>query len=182
MSQTPTPRQAAPELAVETLDNGSWNLTEQNPENFTLVIFYRGLHCPVCKDYLQTLTELESKFGERGVKVMAVSMDSEDRAREAQEEWGFEGFPLGYGLSKEAAADWGLYLSAGISDAEPELFSEPGLFLVRPDGELFYGAINSMPFGRPHLPTMLKSLDFVLENDYPARGEVIDANNQSPIC
>ncbi|MEP2447695.1 MAG: AhpC/TSA family protein, partial [Balneola sp.] len=65
-----------------------------------------------------------------------------------------------------------LYLSNAINDNEPELFSEPGLFLIRPDGELYYSAINSMPFGRPVFKDMLRAIDFIQENDYPARGEV----------
>lgn len=72
----------------------------------------------------------------------------------------------------------GLFLSRGIKDAEPELFSEPGLFLVQPpepdapNATLYYAAVNSMPFGRPAFGDLLGALDFVLENDYPARGEV----------
>ena len=44
------PREAVPALEVETL-NGSWSLADQNPENFTMVVFYRGLHCPICSKY-----------------------------------------------------------------------------------------------------------------------------------
>lgn len=32
------PREAVPALEVETLD-GPWSLADQNPENFTLVVF-----------------------------------------------------------------------------------------------------------------------------------------------
>ena len=52
-----------------------------------------------------------------------------------------------------------------------ELFGEPGLFLIRPDHTVYYQAIQSMPFGRPSFRGMLGGIDFVLENDYPARGE-----------
>ena len=41
------PRQPVPALDVDTL-NGSWSLAAQNPENFTMAVFYRGLHCPIC--------------------------------------------------------------------------------------------------------------------------------------
>ena len=46
------PRQPAPELNVETVGRGAWKMSEQSPENFTLVVFFRGLHCPICANYL----------------------------------------------------------------------------------------------------------------------------------
>ena len=38
------PRQPVPELSVDTVGGGRWNLAEQRPENFTLIVFYRGHH------------------------------------------------------------------------------------------------------------------------------------------
>lgn len=169
---SPLPRRPAPTLSFPTVGGETWTLADQSPEALTLVVFYRGLHCPVCKDYLQTLTDLQSDYAERGVEVVAVSMDTAARARKARMDWDLGGFPLGHSLDAATARAWGLYLSTAIKDAEPDLFSEPGLFLVRPDGELYYAAVNSMPFGRPHLPSFLESVDFILDNDYPARGEV----------
>lgn len=168
----PMPRQPAPSLSVELTSGERWTLSEQDPDNFTLIVFYRGLHCPVCKKYLQELTRLQEDYAQRGTDVVAISMDSAKRARKAVQDWNLGSLPVGYGLTEEQAEHWGLYLSESIKDAEPALFSEPGLFLVQPDGTLYYVAINSMPFGRPSLPKMLESIDFILENDYPARGEV----------
>jgi hypothetical protein len=45
------------------------------------------------------------------------------------------------------------------------------VFLVRPDRTLYYAAVQSMPFARPHLRDILAGLDFVIAKDYPARGE-----------
>ncbi len=36
------PRQPVPALEVETVGGGTWRLADQSPENFTLVVFYRG--------------------------------------------------------------------------------------------------------------------------------------------
>ena len=44
------PRQPVPALEVDTLD-GPWSLADQSSENFTMVVFYRGLHCPICSRY-----------------------------------------------------------------------------------------------------------------------------------
>ncbi len=66
---------------------------------------------------------------------------------------------------------WGLFVSRSIKDGEPAEFAEPGLFLISPDGTVYYEAVNSMPFGRPQFGDLLQAIDFVTENDYPARGE-----------
>lgn len=168
----PTPTQPAPALDVPVVDGDRFVLADQNPDRFTLAVFYRGLHCPVCRSYLKKMNSLADDFSDQGVDIsIAVSMDTEDKAREAKNDWGIDRIPVGYGLTEDSARDWGLYMSKAINDGEPDRFSEPGLFLVRPDGSLYYSAINSMPFGRPKLEDMVKALEFVNENDYPARGE-----------
>lgn len=42
------PRQPVPALEVPTVGGGTWRLADQHPESFTMVVFYRGLHCPIC--------------------------------------------------------------------------------------------------------------------------------------
>ena len=168
----PRPQDRAPDLDVSLTTGERWRLADQTPDAFTMIVFYRGLHCPVCKGYNQTLNRLVDAYAERGVEAVVVSMDPEGRARQAEEEWGLSALDVGYGLTADQAREWGLYLSEGIKEDEPDLFSEPGLFLVRPDGTLYYGAVNSMPFGRPDLEQLLDALDFVDQHDYPARGEV----------
>jgi peroxiredoxin len=167
-----TPRQDAPSLSISLTTGGTWSLGARVPEDFTMIVFYRGLHCPVCQTYLSTLDQLVDDYRAAGTHPIAVSMDDEERAQRAVEEWGLETLPVGYGLSEEDARQWGLYLSEGIKEDEPVLFSEPGLFLVRPDGTLYYAAVNSMPFGRPDPEGLLESIRWIEEHDYPARGEV----------
>ena len=171
------PRQTVPALEVSTLQ-GPWSLSEQSPENFTMVVFYRGLHCPICSKYLAELDKLVGDFAEAGVSILALSSDGEDRAKQAFEDWGLENINLGYDVSVEQARDWGLHRSAGrgktsVGIEEPAEFSEPGLFLIRPDNTLYWAQISTMPFARPHFREILGALSFVLANDYPARGELV---------
>lgn len=165
------PGEPAPRLEVETLGGERWTLSGQTPANFTMVVFYRGLHCPVCKRYLQSLQGVVDDFRERGVGILAVSGDTRERAQQAKEEWGLTQVPIGYGQSVDSMRDWELWVSRAIKDEEPELFGEPGLFLVRPDGTLYYAAVQSMPFARPPFRELIGAIDFALKNDYPARGE-----------
>jgi peroxiredoxin len=154
-------------------DGGRFDLESRSPRRFTMLVFYRGYHCPVCRAYAETLQRLLSRYRERGVEPVLISMDRQSKAEASLQEWDISDVPVAYGLSAAEAARWGLLLSQSIKETEPDVFSEPGLFLVRPDGTLYYAAVNSMPFGRPNLNEFLGSLDYIIENDYPARGTVL---------
>jgi len=165
------PQNPVPELNVARVNGPSWNLREQQPEYFTLIVFYRGLHCPICKGYLNDLQNRLEDFRAKGVEPIAISSDTQERAEQTAKDWGIDALPLGYGLSLDIAREWGLFISAGIKPEEPSLFSEPGLFLVRPDGTLYAASIQTMPFARPSFKELAAALDFVIKQDYPARGE-----------
>jgi peroxiredoxin len=170
------PRQPVPPLEVDTLGGQTWKLAEQEPDSFTMVVFYRGLHCPQCSRYLKGLADQLGAFEERGVGVIAISCDSRERAEETPAKWALDGLKIGYGLTIDRARDWGLYISnsRGMTSAgieETRQFNEPGLFLVRPDGTLYWATVQSVPFARPHFDEVLSAIDFVKSKDYPARGE-----------
>jgi peroxiredoxin len=170
MPTTPIPDQQAPQLKLPLIIGTNWDLNDQSPESFTQIIVYRGLHCPVCKEYLSQVRALYDDFRAKGVETIHISMDSESRARKAHEEWELDPIPMGYGLSEEQARDWGLYLSDPIQDSEQGTFAEPAVFWVRPDGQLYLAAVSSSPFARPDLEALLGKLDFIREEGYPARG------------
>jgi peroxiredoxin len=170
------PRQTAPALVVGTLDHGSFDLAKEVPRRMTLICFYRGLHCPTCAMYIKELERLTPEFAERGIATIAISSDSEPRAREMQKKVAANSLRIGYGLPLTKAREWGLYIStsrgkSSIGVDEPEMFSEPGLFLLRPDGTIYYLSVQSMPFVRPNFKELLQALDFAIQHDYPARGE-----------
>jgi peroxiredoxin len=167
----PMPRQAAPALDVDLVGGGRFLLAEARPQTFTLVVVYRGLHCPLCQGYLADLQNRLADFRTKGVEVVAVSTDDRERAERTAAEWRLDRLALGYGLSIADARAWGLYISTGINDAEPAEFAEPGLFLVRPDGTLYAASIQTMPFARPQIDALAGAIDFVVARDYPARGE-----------
>ena len=169
-------RQPVPNLSASTLDGPTWTLDQQTDETFTMVVFYRGLHCPKCKLSLTELNRKAGEFAELGVGIIAVSCDTEERARTARDDWKLDNLTIGYGLSIDDARAWGLYISTSngftsIGVEEPALFCEPGLFIVQPDGNLYMTAIQSMPFARPLFAEVAPAIKFVLEKGYPARGE-----------
>ncbi len=170
------PRQVVPTLSVPTLAHGDFSLADDAAENFTLLVFYRGLHCPICLKYLLELSRLQADFEQRGVKLIAISSDSLERTQAMADKLKAPALRMGHSLPLAVARDWGLYISTSrgqtsIGIEEPALFSEPGVFIVRPDGTLYYGAVQTMPFARPHFDELLAALDFALAKNYPARGE-----------
>ena len=170
------PRTKSPELEVETLDAGQWRLSEQSPENFTMIVAYRGLHCPICRGYIAELDRNLEEFGKRGVEVIAVSTDTLERAAQTKDEWKLRNLRIGYGLSIPKAREWGLYISSSRGKTstgvvEPDQFNEPGVFLIKPDQTLYASSVATMPFARPHFKEVLAAIDFIVEKDYPARGE-----------
>lgn len=170
--QKAIPKSQAPDLSIKLLNGENWSLKDQHPDFFTMVVFYRGLHCPLCKKYLEKLNEIVDDLSAKGVEVIAVSMDSEVRARKSNMDWAIDKVRLGYGMDADTAAAWGLYLSEAISASETPLFSEPGLFLIKPDNEVYYANISSNPWGRPFLVSFVQLMDFLKNSGYPARGEV----------
>jgi peroxiredoxin len=169
-------RHPVPALNVPLVGGGRFVLGAAPGEKFDLIVFYRGLHCPICAKYLLELERLAPEFAQRGVQVLALSSDEESRGAEMSQKVQAKSVKFGYGLSLRTARQWGLYISTSrgktsIGIEEPALFSEPGVFMVRPDGTLYYGAVQTMPFARPQFQDLLGAIDFAIAKDYPARGE-----------
>lgn len=169
-----TPAAAAPDLDLPLTIKARFVLSDQHPDAFTMLVFYRGSHCPICKQYLTELGGRLEDFTGRGVNVFAISMDSPERAATAHEEWDTHDLPLAHSLSEDQAREWSLFLSAARADSkEPEVFSEPGLFLIKPDGSVYLEVVQSAPFTRPDLDQLIEGIDIIAKHDYPARGTLI---------
>ena len=170
------PRQKTPNVRINTLDHGIFDLSEDSNRRGVILCFYRGLHCPLCSIYLKELDELIPSFTERGVGAIAISSDSNERTRKMVDKIGIKTLRFGYDFPLKEARNWGLYISTSrgttsIGIEEPKLFAEPGLFMITAEKKLFYSYIQTMPFVRPQFRELLGALDFVIKNDYPARGE-----------
>lgn len=170
------PRSPVPALEVPLVGGERFVLGAPPGQQFDLIVFYRGLHCPICAKYLMELERLVPEFNQRGVQVVAISSDSAERAQAMAEKVKAQALKIGHSLPLPTARQWGLYLSASrgatsIGIEEPALFSEPGVFITRPDGTLYYGSTQTMPFARPQFQDLLGAIDFAIAKNYPARGE-----------
>ncbi len=171
---TALPGLTAPPLRVHCLDGSHFDLAKMHPEKFTLVIFYRGVHCPLCRDRLEEVDRRLDEVTRRGITVLAVSMDSRERAMRQAAEWKIGKLTIGYALSEADARAWGLFISRKEKDAEPARFSEPGTAIVYPDGRLYAIFHQSVPFAAPRLDDILYGLDYIVKHAYPARGTLAE--------
>jgi len=130
-------------------------------------VFYRGLHCPICK----ALRDLESKldeFAKRGVAVVAMSSDTKGRATETTAAWGLLRLCLDHGLDLVSARQWGIvHLNGAPNDIGRALFGASTVSY----STLHFGNIQNYAVCAPHFSDFLAAIDYVLKNNSPARGE-----------
>lgn len=167
------PGAAAPSLEIDTVGGPRWILAESQPTTYSIVIFYRGRFCNVCRRYLPEIQAHASALAERGADLVVISADDLETAQATKSDWGLDDLTIGYGLEPQTMLDWGLFMSeADPGRAMPAVFSEPGLFLIKPDKTVFYEAVSSAPIGRPSIDELVGWLDFISEREggYPTRG------------
>ena len=162
-----------PHLTVAKLGGGTLELgVPTGGRDWQMVVVYRGKHCPMCTTYLKELNTLLPEYHAAGVDVVAVSADTEAKAKD-QMALVQPDFPVGYDLSLEQMHALGLYVSDPRSAAESDRpFAEPGIFVVNADGAVQVTDISNAPFARPDLKTLLGGIRFIRnpENNYPIRG------------
>ena len=164
------PKQLVPNITAPLVQGGTWSLHQNKPKQFNLLVFYRGHHCPVCRFYLNSLSTHLSEFESRGIEVVAISVNTKEKAQQSQSEWHTGRLSIAYDYPVEDARQLGLFISQGIKKHEPDLFFEPAILIVRPDNTLYSIIVQSMPFGRPNMKDMLQTFDYIIEEDYPPRG------------
>lgn len=157
-----------PSITVHRAGGGQLNLGRS--PSWTMVVVYRGKHCPLCRAYLKTLNGLIPEYAAIQTTVQVVSADAKEKAESQRQEEGWD-FDVGYGLSVEQMRDLGLYISEPRSPQETDrAFPEPGLYIVNPEGKIHIVDISNAPFARPDLHGVLHGLRFIQQKQYPIRG------------
>ncbi|MBQ4832701.1 redoxin domain-containing protein [Pseudoalteromonas sp. MMG010] len=140
-------------------------------KEWSLVIIYRGFHCPICLKYLNALNDYNDKLAAMNINLVAVSGDSQEQLKAMQDKGLNVDYPILTELSVAQMQQLGLYISDPMSDSETDhTFAEPGLFLVNPQGKTVMIEIANAPFIRPDIEQLVSGIEFALENDYPIRG------------
>src|SRR5438046_699535 len=81
------PDDTMPAFEAGLVGGRSWRLAEEHPSKLALLVFYHGLHCPICRKWLGTLERAVPRFNQHGVSVIALSCDTSERAERAKSEW-----------------------------------------------------------------------------------------------
>ena len=170
MSSNIIPGKKAPSLNIETISGNIWSLDNHLNKSKCMIVFYRGLHCPVCSVFLKQIDSQLLEYKKSNTEVIAVSMDNKEKALKTKSDWSIKNLNIAYGLSEDDARKWGLYISKSIKEAESDIFCEPGLFIIREDGTLYLANTSNMPWARPDLTDFPAKLIFAEENNYPVRG------------
>lgn len=137
---------------------------------WTLLVIYRGKHCPRCKKYLNQLETMLPDWDKAGFDIVVISADSQEKALADKAEFGWS-FTLGHSLSMDQMRALGLYISTPLSDAETDSpFAEPALFGINPEGKAQIISINNAPAVRPDLVELLDGMIFTVEHKRPIRG------------
>ena len=162
---------AFPSITVPRLGGGE--IAPATMKGWRLLVVYRGKHFPLCKPYLGTLDQLLEEFTAAGVAVAAISADPEAKAQADYVQFGWR-FPLDYGLTVAQMQVLGLYVSNPRTPQETDRpFSEPGLFLINPAGQVQLIDISNAPFARPDLAGIMRGAKHIQEMNYPIRGTLV---------
>ncbi len=162
-----------PTIRISKLSGGEIDLaTPSNGHDWRMIVVYRGKHCPLCTKYLSALNEKLPELNAIGIDVVAISADTEDKAKVQMEKVN-PVYDIGYNLTIAQMQRLGVYISQPRSPQETDRpFAEPGLFVINGDGNLQVVDISNGPFVRPDLKSLVSGLIFIRdpENDYPIRG------------
>ena len=172
-SNKPSAAQPLPEFTVATPDGGSLHLGGASDEKgWQLLVVYRGKHCGRCKPYLNQVESMLERWKAAGFEVVAISADTAEKAQADIAEYGWS-FPVGCALDEATMHKLGLYVSDPLTPDETDRrFSEPAVFVLRPDGTVQIAAISNGPSARPDLEALLDGMIFTIDNNKPARGTV----------
>ena len=123
-----------------------------------MIVTYRHRNCGKCTDHLNNLSKFRQRLLDINVDLAAVSCGSKGDLQDHLTRLEVN-FPLYYGLKPEQARDLGLHISPPEPPKVEHEFSEPGLFVIYPNGQLGMVSISNNPILRPDLNMLVSTLE-----------------------
>ncbi|HEV2132424.1 MAG TPA: peroxiredoxin family protein, partial [Longimicrobiaceae bacterium] len=96
----------APPLVGSLAGGERFQLEPDRRSQATVLVFYRGLHCGLCRERLRELEAHRGAYRDAGARVFAVTLDSPEEAARTPEQLGL-GFPI-VRVDSAALAEWGV--------------------------------------------------------------------------
>jgi peroxiredoxin len=130
----------APPLSGVAADGRDYELRPARGES-TVIVFFRGFHCGLCRVRLQELQMNLDEYQASGARVVAVTPDEPTQVQRAVEELGL-GFPV-------VSADSAVLASWGLIDGERAL-PLPASYLLDSRGVVVYRHVGRNAADRAH--------------------------------
>jgi peroxiredoxin len=140
------PGQRAPALTGTEADSRAYELRPGG--SGTLVVFFRGYRCGLCRERLRELQANLDEYGRLGARVVAATADSEEEVARARSELGLD-FPV-VRVDSATLGEWGL-----VADNALPL---PGSYLMDGNGVLIFRHVGRNAADRAHDLEILASL------------------------
>lgn len=131
-----------PALSLSKVGGGALSLPDDLAGSPGVVIAYRGGWCARCNAQLASFQSHWQELSDAGIKVAALSADSEQDAEETVRRHGIQ-FPVGFGADVKQVAK---LLDAYINEEHHSL--ESTNFLLRPSGMIEIAVYSSDSIGR----------------------------------
>jgi peroxiredoxin len=137
-----SPGDSFPSLTLSLPGGQSLTTPEAFAGDFATVLFYRGSWCPYCNAQLRAFQRASDGLAEVGIRVAALSVDSETDTAELITKHGLT-FPVGYGADATAVAR----LTGAFVNADPVYLQSTG-FVLNPGGNVVVSVYSSGAIGR----------------------------------
>ena len=163
------PADVFPDIQFKMMDGSTKQLGGKS-SRWTVLVAYRGDHCPRCKTYIAKLEELAKSYADREVDLYLASMDPEPVAKRTIEENNWT-LPVAHSMSVEDCQRLSLFLTDHEEGAELSgCYSEPGLYLINPEGLTQVIETSNSPSVRPDLEVVLDGIIGTQDRNLPIRG------------
>jgi peroxiredoxin len=124
---------AAPDLRGEKSDGGSFTLRDVSGDP-TLLVFFRGSFCGLCRERLEQLSRDKSSYDDLHVKIVAVTLDAPAAAETMRKDLKVD-FPV-VSAQPEVFRAWGIW-----QDGEP--WPRTAEFMLGADGKVRFGRVGA---------------------------------------
>lgn len=133
-----------PDLSLSSVSHGTVSLSEYLKGAWSIVLFYRGNWCPFCNAQLNAYQRKLPEFEKLGVRIVAISADPPDEAKQTVEKHHLS-FPVLYGARPASAAKtFGAYMASN----EHGTYVNSTNFILDPNGAIVIAVYSSGAIGR----------------------------------
>jgi peroxiredoxin len=150
-----------PPITINPVDGEPIDLPDALAGNFAVILFNRGAWCPYCNAQLRAFQRHAQTLDSLDVKVISLSVDDEDVARELIAKHGLT-FPVGHSADAVAIHE----ATGAFVNPEPVHLQSTG-FVLDPDGNVIISVYSSGAIGRL-MPDDVAGLVNYLKSKQPA--------------